>query len=225
MPRPINEAEREATTEQIKVTAQRLMAQHGTSGLSMRAIAREMGISAPALYHYFSSMDDLITALILDAFNGLADACEAGRNAEETTLTQIRGAMHGYRNWALAHPTQFQLIYGNPIPGYEAPVELTVPASARTLLVFGRLIEAAIQTGEINPQVAIPPENEAALQHIITEFTNNEGSVMSAYITNMGWSIMHGIVMLELFGHLAPVVGDVDAFYDAQIDQLIQQMQ
>lgn len=223
MPRPINEAEREATFRQIKATAQSLMKQHGTAGLSIRAIAREIGISAPALYHYYKSMDDLITALIMDAFNGLADACEAGRDAvlDMPYVEQAKNVMRAYRQWALEHPTQFQLIYGNPIPGYEAPRDLTVPASARTLLVLGQLLNAAKQAGEINPALTIPPENEGTLQFIITHFTNNQGDVLSAYITNIAWSMIHGIIMLELFEHLPPVIGDVDAFFEAQLNQLI----
>ena len=122
-----------STQEEIKQVARRLMAEQGTAALSSRMIAREMGLTAPALYHYFASRDELITALIVDAFNALADALEEARDEAATgsAREQLVQTLLTYRRWALEHPIDFQLIYGNPIPGYEAPRELTVPAAER----------------------------------------------------------------------------------------------
>ena len=102
------------TREEIKDTAWQLMAENGTAGLSVRAIARQMDMTAPALYHYYASLNDLITALIQDAFTQLAETLEA--SAANPTLTtsaeRLTAVAHAYRHWALAHPIDFQLIYG-----------------------------------------------------------------------------------------------------------------
>ena len=134
-PRPTREHahERIDMITRIKAVAQQQMAEHGTAGLSLRGIAREMGITAPAIYNYFPRLDDLITALIVDAFTALADAIEAAESAVESEACgpKILASCLAYREWAIAHPVDFQLIYGNPIPGYVAPAEMTVPLARR----------------------------------------------------------------------------------------------
>ena len=99
---------------QIKAVARQQMADHGTAGLSLRGIGREMGISAPAIYNYYPRLDDLITALIVDAFNALADAIEAAEAGTpgETCGQKILAMCLAYRQWAVEHPVDFQLIYG-----------------------------------------------------------------------------------------------------------------
>ena len=228
MPRQVNEAEREATTTAIKATARRLMAEKGTAGLSVRAIARELGMTAPALYHYFANLDELITALIIDAFNGLADALENARDAcaDDSPSQQMWAAIMAYRQYALDYPTDFQLIYGSPIPGYQAPGDITIPASSRTLLVFAGLMEAMIQAGEVQlPQhyAQPPPSITAHLQGMQADF-GYEMSMAAAYATFSAWPRIHGIVMLELFHHIGPVVGDIHTFYTDQMRTLFAEM-
>ncbi len=160
-PRPKRELgrERSATIAQIKAVARQQMAEYGTAGLSLRGIAREMGITAPAIYNYFPRLDDLITALIVDAFNALADAMEAAEAAEpsERPYDKIMALCLAYREWAMADPTVFQLIYGNPIPGYHAPEELTIPLARRPFLGLFRWFIRAHQTGELT----IPAEYQS----------------------------------------------------------------
>ena len=110
---------RDLTIAEIKATARQQMAESGTAGVSLSAIARAMELSAPALYRYFASRDDLVTALIVDAFNDLADDDPGGRSRLWRPAYADRLlACLAYREWAIAHPVDFQLIYGNPIPGY-----------------------------------------------------------------------------------------------------------
>ena len=134
-PRPKRELgrERSTTIAQIKAVARQQMAEHGTAGLSLRGIAREMSITAPAIYNYFPRLEDLITALIVDAFTDLAEAMEAAEAAEESERPyhKILALCLAYREWAIGNPTVFQLIYGNPIPGYHAPEEVTIPLARR----------------------------------------------------------------------------------------------
>src|SRR5262245_16653675 len=131
MPR-IRRAEiHDSIRDDIKTTARKLMAESGTEGLSLRAIARAMDITAPAIYTYFPTLDDLITALIVDAFNGLADAMKTARDnpTHAAHRERLRAAMESYRAWAWSHMAEYLLIFGTPIPGYEAPREITVPAA------------------------------------------------------------------------------------------------
>jgi AcrR family transcriptional regulator len=223
MPRPRQTEVNEATRVQIKAIARRLMAEKGTAGLSLRAIAREIGMSAPALYHYFPRLDDLITALIVDAFTSHADhvravrdaAAAAGQSANEQLIT----AALAYRAWALDCPTDFQLIYGNPIPGYVAPAEVTAPAASQMGEVFQEIMLAAHAEGAIHPPddiQAVPPTVAAHFRQRLGTAANDQ-AVTFYYIMNTAWVTMYGAVALEVYKHTTPVVGDTNAFYEAQI--------
>jgi AcrR family transcriptional regulator len=215
------EKHREATRDEIKDVARRLMTEHGTAAISTRMIAREMGLTAPALYHYFSSRDELITDLIVDAFNALADAMqEAGeRAASESVKEQLTQILLVYRRWALEHPIDFQLIYGNPIPGYEAPDELTIPAASRAFIVLLPLI--AKLSGRNN---TVPPGMQMHLEEMRAR-DGYEVPLQDLYGAIVGWSRLHGIIMLELFHHLQPLIGDVDAYYRAEIENLLREVE
>ena len=224
MPRQRQVEVNEATSHAIKDTARQLMAEKGTSGLSLRAIARELEITAPALYHYFGSLDELITALIVDAFTGHAEyvrqARDAAAAAGEAPHQQLLTAVLAYREWALAHPMDFQLIYGNPIPGYVAPAEVTTPAAQKSGEVFMETTMAAIQAGELTiPETyrQIPPTVYA---HYQAKFGMDDEVAQIFHVMNMVWSMMHGMIALEIYNHAAPVVGDTDASFAQTIAQL-----
>lgn len=214
--------ERSDMTAQIKAVARRQMAEHGTAGLSLRAIARDLGITAPAIYNYFPRLEDLITALIVDAFTDLAEAMEAAEAAEpsERPYNNIMALCLAYREWAVSHPTVFQLIYGNPIPGYRAPQEITIPLARRPFLGIFRWFIRAHQSGALTIPAeyqAVPPamaEGAAAWKRLsgIEMPDALLGIVMS------GWARIHGAVLLELFGHLEPLVGAGGAFYRYELE-------
>jgi AcrR family transcriptional regulator len=216
-----------ATRVEIKATARKLMADQGSAALSIRAIGREMQLTAPALYYYYPSREALITDLILDAFNALADALEAVRDAH-AGQTAGRRLMHiclAYREWALAHPVDFALIYGTPIPGYQAPEDTTVPAATRAYVIIARLLDEALRTGELVPWAGrqeLPGELRAALlaQTAPLEAAGVHLSLAAHYLTAVGWSRIHGVIMLELFEHIQPVVGDVAVFYRLQLEEM-----
>src|SRR5215218_7540265 len=143
---------REATVAEIKAVARAQMAAEGTAGVTLRAIAREMGMTAPALYRYFGSRDDLVTALVADAYEALADAMEAavaaagaGGHAE-----RMRAAFGAFPAWGLEHPTEFALIFGSPNPGYVAP-EATRPAGLRYTNLLAGLLAEAHADGALDP--------------------------------------------------------------------------
>ncbi len=209
----------------IKDVAHRQMAEHGTAGLSLRGIARELGVTAPAIYNYFSRLDDLITALIVDAFVDLAEAMEAAEAGAPAGRCRPRATamLEAYRRWAIEHPVDFQLIYGNPIPGYVAPAEITVPLARRPFMSVFRCFGEALASAEL----AIPAEYAAvppAMAEHLAAWKEQSGIDMPDALVGLlmsGWARIHGMVMLELFQHIQPVVGDTGAFYRYEIDALM----
>ncbi len=220
--------ERSETIAQIKAAARQQMAEQGIAGLSLRGIARELGITAPAIYNYFPRLEDLITALIVDAFSALAEAMEVAEVAlaSERPYDNIMALCLAYRRWAVEHPTDFQLIYGNPIPGYHAPEELTIPLARRPFLGLFRWFLRAHQAGELT----IPAEYQAvppAMVEGIAAWQRAAGIEMPPALLGLlmsGWSRIHGAVMLELFHHLQPLVGDGATFYRYEIVAFLQQL-
>ena len=230
-PRPTREHahERNDMTTQIKAVARQQMAEHGTAGLSLRGIAREMGITAPAIYNYFARLEDLITALIVDAFTSLAAAMEAAEAAapSDRPYDKIMALCLAYREWAIVHPTVFQLIYGNPIPGYRAPEELTIPLARRPFLGLFRWFIRAYQAGELT----IPAEYQAvppAMTEGIGSWKRLSGIEMPDALLGLlmsGWARIHGAVLLELFGHLEPLVGGGGSFYRYELEAFAQRLE
>jgi len=225
-----NDRKREFTRTEIKDAARQLMAELGTAGLSLRGIARRMDLTAPAIYRYYPSLDDLITALIVDDFNDLADTLEAAREssveAGKKTTEQILAVLKAYREWARLKPVDFQLIYGNPIPGYVAPSEITVPAVIRGFRVIVQLFAEAIANGDLVPTPAyctIPTPVRAAMEPI-AGLEGYDVPIEAVYLSSVGWPMIHGIIMLELFNHLQPMTGDVDVFYQTQVVNLLISM-
>jgi AcrR family transcriptional regulator len=206
----------------IKTAARRQMSKLGTAGLTLRGIARDLNVTAPAIYNYFPRLDDLITALIVDAFVAVAEAMEHGEAsaAPAAYADQIAGVLRAYRGWALANPTDFQLIFGNPIPGYIAPTEITVPASIRASTLFTRPIARAMLNGYVPPAppASVLPYLMALLDQLGLETPIPPESI---YWGTVAHSRAHGAIMLELHGHLLPVVGDGDAYFDGEIRRFL----
>jgi AcrR family transcriptional regulator len=216
---------RRATVAEIKAVARAQMAAEGTAGVSLRAIAREMGMTAPALYRYFGSRDELVTALVTDAYDALADAMEAAVAAAGGHGERLRAAFGAFRAWGLEHPTEFALIFGSPIPGYVAP-ESTRPAGTRyTDLLIGLLAEA-VADGALDParvEVRVP----AALARQVEELQRRRGGPdlpVPVLAFGLGaWARVHGLVTLEVFGHLAPAVGDGTALFEQELETIVRQ--
>lgn len=218
-----------ATITDIKETARQLMRQHGTNGLTLREIARTMGMTAPGLYHYFANRDALITALIIDAFNALADTLEVAQSGPGTVVERLQRALLAYRAWAITNRTDFELIYGNPIPGYKAPRDTTVPAAARSLKVFAALLAEAIAQGDLVPPPAYQSVPPLLAAHFTVLAQQSVGETLASvpveafYLAVVAWPRIHGLIMLEIFEHLPPVVGDSTTFYALQIDDMLRE--
>ncbi|MBV1938560.1 TetR/AcrR family transcriptional regulator [Streptomyces sp. BV286] len=213
-PLSLRQRRRAAATQEILDAAERHIAENGPAALSLRAVARSLGMTVQALYHYFPSRDDLVTALIAKAYEALAEAVGAAVDAAEdgSPLERVVIAAEGYRQWALAHPGRFQLLYGAPLRHYEAPVDgPTTQALRRMSAIFEREIFggfapaqlAAADTPGLSPELLaylgqLPPTGRRELPPPATAL------VMSA------WGHMHGLVVLEVFGHTS-FLGDHQA--------------
>ena len=228
MPRPRRDVAHPNIAAAIKAVARQQMSERGTAGLSLRAIARELEITAPAIYNYYPRLDDLITALIVDAFQSLADAMQTSVSTlgEEEYRERILRMSLAYRQWAVEHPTDFQLIYGNPIPGYAAPAEITVPLARRPFLDLFRTFLAAWQQGMLQipaAYLAVPP----SIQAHVAGWEAQTGVELPAPLFCLlasGWARIHGLVLLELFHHLQPMIGDPAALYAYELTAFLAAM-
>lgn len=229
MPRPRNIEAREETAKGIKAIARQQLADNGTNGISLRGIAREIGMTAPAIYNYFPKLDDLITALLVDAFTAHADVVDNAIAKHDNPLDALRAGLHIYRNWALQYPSDFELLYGNPIPGYEAPGEITVPLASRPQESFARCIMDAQGAGLLS----IPPEYQQVPQsiqdHVGTwlyerspEIKDVPNHMQILYMMIVGFSRIHGITMLEIHHHIDSTIGDVDTFFSREVENYLQ---
>jgi AcrR family transcriptional regulator len=212
----------------IKSVARQQMAERGTAGLTLRGIARELGITAPAIYNYFPRLEDLITALIVDAFTDLAEAMEAAEAAEPANrpYDKILALCLAYRAWATAHPTDFQLIGGNPIPGYYAPEEITIPSARRPFLGMFRWFIRAHENGEL----IIPPEYQTVpptMAEGVAAWRRMSGIAVPDPLMGLlmsGWARIYGLTALEMYGHLQPLVGDPAAMYRYEMTAFLGQL-
>jgi len=209
----------------IKETSWKLIAENGASALSLRAIARELGITAPAIYNYFPRRDDLVTALIIDAYTSFGDSQITARDAllPDDLTGRLSAIGLAYRSWALTYPQRYQLIFGTPIPGYVAPMEKVLPYGARSLGVLASVVEALRVAGKLKaeqfPNVA--PEYEPLFA--IWNKHGGDVDILSLSVAILIWSQVHGLVSLEIAGNMPPFGTNGDALYLYQLDLLKKQ--
>jgi AcrR family transcriptional regulator len=206
---------RAITRDEIKALARKQMAENGTASLSLGAIARAMDLTPSALYRYYASRDDLITALIIDAYNALADALEAAADARprDDYAGRMLATSLAYRAWALEHPVDFLLLFGNPIPGYQVLAEQTKGAAERVFDAFLVQMQVAYDAGALRPdeeRYRLAPEM-CPESHDVQR--NRPYTPVVDYTGVACWSKLHGMVMLELTGYLPSAVGDAGRFY------------
>ncbi|NTW04152.1 MAG: TetR/AcrR family transcriptional regulator [Oscillochloris sp.] len=212
--------------ETIKATAWQQIAESGAANLSLRAIARALNITAPAIYNYFPRRDDLVTALIIDAFLSFGDSQLAAR--DQVSELDLIGRLHAtgiaYRAWAHTYPQRYQLIFGTPIPGYQAPNEHVIPAAARSMSALVSVVEALRQAGRLHttgfPQITCPYEALLSTWKTYGGEVENQSLGIAIYI----WSCVHGLVSLELSGNLPPFGPTGDDLFNYSLASLCQQL-
>ncbi|QKW53525.1 TetR/AcrR family transcriptional regulator [Streptomyces buecherae] len=220
------ERARDEVTAAIKEEARRQLAREGAAKLSLRAVARELGMVSSALYRYFPSRDDLLTALIIDAYDALGAAAEdalaaASGGSPEQRWTAVCRAV---REWALAHPHEYALIYGTPVPGYTAPSDTTGPA-ARVGLALVSVLRDAHEAGELRPTdaSAAPAPVQEDARRLGVELGVDLPAPALAGLTAT-WAQLFGLVNFEVFGQFNHVVEARDEFFDQAAAGLARQV-
>jgi AcrR family transcriptional regulator len=229
------EATRTIRVERVKTTARQLLARQGAANLSLREVAREMHQSSSALYRYFANRDELLTALIVDAYNDLGVSVERaeGRVARPDLAGRWRAACRAIRRWARAHPHEYALIFGSPVPGYQAPAT-TIVAASRVTAVLGGIVTDRYregggggQSGQSGEARGGGRERRTQPAPFPTPLLDREAMAEAlpgvpeevALRAILVWAELFGIISFELFGHLVGSVTRPQALYEHLIDQ------
>jgi len=227
---------RTATVAEIKDLARRLLVTGGPTAISLRAIAREMGMTAPAIYRYFPSLDALVVELTEDLYDELRESIEAARDgcpadgsaAEASPLAQLAEMARAFRRWSIAHPAEFGLMFGNPVPGvatFEDGCVTPDHAGAR----FGAPFLAGFARVWQRAPFPTPPAAliEARLGPHLAPYTAQHGTdlpvqVIYAYLS--AWTRLYGLVAMEVFGHLQWAVTEVEPLFEVELAAFVAQL-
>ncbi|MCS5721251.1 TetR/AcrR family transcriptional regulator [Herbiconiux sp. CPCC 203407] len=225
--RTVRERAREQITAEILTAARIRLTESGPGELSLRAVARDVGMVSSAVYRYFASRDELLTALLVLAYDELGAAVEQAEAAvadRRDVVGRWRAAWLAVRGWALAHPGDYALLYGSPVPGYAAP-QATVEPATRVILVILRIVVDAKEAGSATPAARGAAHDTSAVAGAIG-FAQQRGLMHTDAPTElvvrtlMGWTTVFGTISFELFGHLVGSVSQPDDYFEIVIDRL-----
>jgi len=238
---------REGTVADIKRTARELLVYGGPSAISLRAIARTLGMSAAALYRYFPSLEALVRELAGDLYDELREAvtaagdargagasqrstgarsAESGADADPWAVAALRlGAMaRAYRAWSLGHPAEFALIFGNPVPGIaELEDDCLSPdhPGARLGAAFLEPFVALWRSGDASVRHA-PDLGASTAPLVAVHGEDLPAGALAAFLA--GWTRLYGLVAMEVFGHLRWAVTDVSPLFEAELAAFMREL-
>ncbi|QNE19984.1 TetR/AcrR family transcriptional regulator [Kribbella qitaiheensis] len=206
-------------TQEIKDAARRQLAAEGAERLSLRAVSRELGMVSSALYRYFPSRDDLLTALIIDAYDALGvEAEKVGASGQDPRAAWI-AVCHAVRDWAKSHQHEYTLIYGSPIAGYQAPQTTIQPASRVAIMLLGLLAKAdgegVLDPGEARECSGVLAEQVKTLEELAPGVP-----VKVLTRTMVAWTQLFGMISFELYGQLVGTMDPADAFFADTVEQM-----
>jgi AcrR family transcriptional regulator len=218
---------RAETTQEIKETARRILVEQGPEAVTLRAIAREMGVTAPALYRYFESHEELIRRVIGDIFGELADeihsAIEAAGAASGGDLAEkMPAAARGFRQWALSHKPEFALLFGTPVPGVNVEDDDFTEECARRFA--GTFYALYLELWRKNPfPVPAPEEIDPGLREQLARYRDGIGTdlPLGALLAFLRcWVQLYGIVSMEVFGHLGFALDDAEPIFEITLAEM-----
>ena len=220
---------RAETVREIKDAARKVLVEQGVDGLALRAVARELGMTAPAIYRYFSSREDLIEHVVVDLYDELCDHMEAARDATVPArpAPQLLAASRAFRSWATTHHAEFGLLFGSagqnvPVPeahGFpESPVQR---AGAR----FGGICAALLAQIYFEQPFPIPADEELdpRLQEQLRTWCEKLPVPLPLGVTYVFlhcWIRLYGMVCMEIFGHLRFALDDAQPMFEAELRSL-----
>jgi AcrR family transcriptional regulator len=219
------------TVREIKETARRVLVEQGEQGLALRAVAREMGMTAPGLYRYFASREDLVEHVVADLYTELADemeaACTVARPA--TPAQKLMAASRSFRRWAMAHRHEFGLLFGDPADDVirnrtmqEGPAH---EAKQRFGGIFGALITELylIRPFPVRAEEEIEPDLRSQLHECAEVFpVALPLGVVEMFLSC--WIRLYGMVCMEVFGHLQFALHDAEPMFEAELRRLAERL-
>jgi len=225
MVRPIKKKQIPNLQEAIKETAWKQIAEFGAPALSLRAIARELKITAPAIYNYFPDRDALVTALIIEAYTSFGDWQIEARDTvpAKDHLARLKAIGIAYRSWAHTYPQRYQLIFGTPIPSYVGPREKIFPSSARSISALFSVVEDIRAAGNLKIDSFPDVKDEYKAHYEAWQTYFNDVHPHSMYVAMLIWARVHGIVSLEIQGNLPPYGKTGDSLYIFELESTASQ--
>jgi AcrR family transcriptional regulator len=219
---------RAQTVREIKQTARRVLVEQGPEGLALRAVAREMGMTAPGLYRYFASREDLVEHVVADLYDELADELEAARDAADpaTPGARLLGASRAFRRWATAHHLEFGLLFGSPFESFAVDAHAPGEGPARAAAArFGGVFAGLVAQVYVERGFPVPAEQdiEPALQEQLAAWCAKLPGQLPLgvmYVFLSCWIRLYGMVCMEIFGHLRFALEDAEPMFEAELRAL-----
>jgi AcrR family transcriptional regulator len=217
---------RDRIEREIVEVGRRHLVTDGAAGLSLRAIARDLGMVSSAVYRYVASRDDLLTLLIVDAYTDLADTVDrAGEDPTGSWRDRLLAMARAARRWAVEQPSSWALMYGSPVPGYHAPADITIGPGTRVVGALFAVVAEGIAAGDVPDSGATPsPATSADFDGIRKEFgfPGGDATVLKCFLL---WAALVGAISLEVFGQYgADTLSDPADVFDGQIRLVIAAM-
>jgi AcrR family transcriptional regulator len=239
---------RRRTLQELDAAALAEVREHGAVQLSLRGVARRMDMSPAGLYRYVGSREELLTRLIAAGYDDLADhllvatgadpSVSAARGrprpdpplvvaADADVVERLRAAAHAYRHWAVQHPREFSLLFGDPIPGYEAPPDgVTVDAMGRVGTGLGRPLVDAWLEGRLRT-IPVPDLDAETVQRLdaMARVADRDLPPEVSLTLLALWGRLHGQVSLEVFGHHRWLFPDgCEGLFEADVEAMLRDL-
>lgn len=221
-PRSARARARAEITAEILGAGRRQLAEVGAAQLSLRAVARELGMVSSAVYRYVSSRDELLTLLIIDSYDSLGEVAEAAAEGSRRRSPRNRwvDVALAVRGWAIGHPNEYSLVYGSPVPGYEAPEDTVVPGTRVSRCLVAVVAEAAAErtlTPALDLDLPAPVKGDLRAVADVLD-VDLPAPVLAA--TLIAWTQLFGLLSFEVFGQTRGIVGDHEAFFRSSADAM-----
>jgi AcrR family transcriptional regulator len=215
---------REGTAADIKRAARDLLVYGGPSAISLRAIARTLGMSAAALYRYFPSLEALVMDLAADLYDELRSAVTAAASGEPDPTARLIAMARAFRDWSRSHPAEFALMFGSPVPGVAELEDDCLSPDHPGALLGAAFLEPFVALWQSGPAAHRPPPDlgtsTAPLLGVHGE--NLPPAALAAFLA--GWTRLYGLVAMEVFGHLRWAVTDVGPLFEAELAAFLREL-
>lgn len=214
---------REGTLTDIKRAARELVVYGGPSAISLRAIARTLGMSAAALYRYFPSLEALVREVAGDLYDELRQAVSAAAGDQPEPAAKLVGMARAFRAWGRSHPAEFALIFGNPVPGVAELEDDCLSPDHPGALLGAAFLEPFVALWRSSPAAGRPaPDLGTSTTPLLTLHEELPPGALAAFLA--GWTRLYGLVAMEVFGHLRWAVTDVGPLFEAELVGFLQQL-